>query len=70
MEIMTEPIYLRYGGAAKSTSEMNQEELEEMAEEILKRAKEKAFSRGRPIIYGKEGKVYREWQNGRVEVVK
>ena len=70
MKPLTEPNYLRYGGAAKPTSEMSKEELEEMAEFILRRVKEKAFYYGRPIIYSEEGKVYREWQDGRIEIIR
>ena len=70
MEKLSEPIYLRYGGSLKPTSEMNKEEMNAMSEAILKRAKEKAFSRGRPIIYSKMGIIYRQWQDGNVEIIK
>ena len=43
------PFYLRYAGAKKSTFEMNDEELEEAAQSILRRARETAFSKGLPI---------------------
>jgi hypothetical protein len=33
------PLYLRYGGAKKSTFEMSQEELEQAAQSILRRGK-------------------------------
>ncbi len=45
---------------------MTKEELEEAANNILRRAKEKAFWRGRPIIYGKYGRVFEEWPDGRI----
>lgn len=70
MEKQTEPIFLRYGGAEKLTTEMNKDELDQVAASILKRAKEKAFSKGRPIIYGEGGKVYAEWPDGRIEEIK
>jgi hypothetical protein len=69
MEHGTEPIYLRYGGAKKSSFEMTKEELEQAAESILARAKEKAFSKGLPIIFGKDGKVFAEYPDGHIEEV-
>jgi len=66
MQTQGTPIFLRYGGAEKSVFEMTKEELVQAAESILRRAKEKAFSKGRPIIFGKEGKVYEEWPDGRI----
>ncbi|HEY4109168.1 hypothetical protein [Puia sp.] len=59
-------IFLRYGGAEKSVFEMSKDEIELAAASILRRAKEKAFSKGRPIIFGKDGKVYEEWPDGRI----
>lgn len=58
--------FLRYGGAEKCGSEMTMEELETAANNIVRRAKEKAFWRGRPIIYGEEGRVFEEWPDGRI----
>ncbi|SEO50027.1 hypothetical protein [Niastella yeongjuensis] len=55
MEQQREPIFLRYGGAEKLTSEMTKDELDQFSASILKRAKEKAFSKGRPIIFGEGG---------------
>jgi hypothetical protein len=66
----TTPLYLRYGGAKKSTFDMSFEELEQAAQSILRRAKEKAFSKGQPIYYSKDGKVMAEYADGRIEVVK
>jgi hypothetical protein len=60
------PILLRYGGARRSTFEMNETELKEAAESILKRAKEKAFSKGLPIYYGTDEKVFAEYPDGRI----
>lgn len=65
METYT-PIFLRYGLAEKDTTEMTKEELEQMAASILRRAKEKAFYKGRPIIFGKDDKVFEEWPDGRI----
>jgi hypothetical protein len=70
MEQTTGPIYLRFGGASKSSFEMSDEELEQAAASILRRAKEKAFSRGLPIYYGKDGKVYAEYSDGHIEEMK
>ena len=66
----SEPLFLRYGGAKKSSFEMSQEELEQAAISILRRAKEKAFSKGLPIYFSKEGKVFAEYPDGRIEEVK
>jgi hypothetical protein len=70
MEHQNVPIFLRYGGAEKHTSEMTKEELDQVSASILKRAKEKAFSKGRPIIFGEGGKVFAEWPDGRIEEIK
>ena len=64
------PIFLRYGGAEKDTSEMTREELEQAASSILRRAKEKAFIKGRPIVFSEKGKIYEEWPDGRIIEVK
>ena len=64
------PIFLRYGGARKSTFEMTAEEFEEAANSILRRAKEKAFSKGLPIYFGKDGRVMAEYPDGHIEIVK
>ena len=63
-------ILLRYGAAKKSSFEMNKEELEQAAVSIVRRAKEKAFSKGLPIYYGKYGKIYAEYPDGHIEEVK
>ena len=70
MEQKPLPILLRYGGAKKSSFEMSHEELKQAAESIVRRAKEKAFSRGLPIYYGKGRKVFAEYADGRIEEVK
>lgn len=65
----TGPMFLRYGGAKKSSFEMSPEEFKDVAASILRRAKEKAFSRGLPIYYGRDGKVWAEYADGRIEEV-
>lgn len=69
MESQIVPILLRYGGAKKSSFEMNEEELEQAAASILRRAKEKAFSKGLPIYFSRDGKVYAEYSDGTIEEV-
>jgi hypothetical protein len=64
------PNYLRYGGAKKSTFEMTNEELVQAAGNILRRAKEKAFSKGLPIYYTRDGILMAEYPDGHVESVK
>ena len=66
MEIRTTPIYLRYGGAEKDSSEMSKEELSRASLSILRRAREKAFYKGRPIVFAEGGKVFEEWPEGRI----
>ncbi len=66
MQTQNTPIFLRYGGAEKDSSEMSQEELQKASLSILRRAKEKAFFKGRPIIFSEGGKVYEEWPDGRI----
>jgi len=70
MEHQGEPIFLRYGGAKKSSFEMTEEELEQAAISIFSRAREKAFSKDLPIYFSKEGKVFAEYPDGRIEEVK
>lgn len=64
------PILLRYGGAKKPSVEMNAEELKEAAFSIVRRAKEKAFSKGLPIFYVEKGVLTAEYPDGRKEKVK
>ena len=66
MDIQVLPIFLRYGGAKKTVFEMSAEEVNAAATSILRRAKEKAFSKGRPILFAREGKVYEEWPDGNI----
>ena len=58
---------LRYGGAKKSSFEMNKEELEQVAISIVGRAKETAFSKGLPIYFSKGNKVFAEYPDGHIE---
>jgi len=61
---------LRYGGAKKSAFEMNDEELEQAAKSILRRARESAFSKGLPIYFSIDGRVMAEYPDGHIEVIK
>jgi hypothetical protein len=70
IEDKTTPILLRYSGAKKSSFEMTHLELIQAAESILRRAKEKAFSKGLPIYFGEGNKVLAEYPDGRIEEVK
>lgn len=69
-DIHDTPKFLRYGGAAKSTFDMSPEELEKAAQSILRRAKEKAFSKGFPILFLKDGIIMAEYPDGRIEPAK
>lgn len=53
-----------YGGAKVPFHLQNEVEQKEADLKTLERAKEKAFSRGLPIIWGKNGKVVAEYANG------
>jgi hypothetical protein len=63
------PLYLRFGGADKSLSDMNEKDIEKAAQSILRRAKEKAFFKGRPIVFSEQGKIFEEWADGHVDEV-
>jgi hypothetical protein len=56
---------LLYGIAEKSCFEMNESEWKIAASKALERAKEVAFTRGLPIIYGENGYVIAEYSDGR-----
>lgn len=70
MDKRISPILLRFGGAKKSSFEMNKEELKAAADSILNRAKEKAFYKGLPIYFADKGRLMAEYADGRVEIVK
>ena len=63
--IKTEPILLQYGIAEKSYFDMTDEERIRAAAVAFERAKEAAFTRGLPIIYGENGYVISEYADGR-----
>jgi len=63
------PALLTYGGAEKSSFDMTLEEFNIAAKSILRRAKEKAFYKGLPVYYGKNGKVIAEYADGHTEIV-
>ena len=65
-----EPVYLNYGGAEKSCFEMTAEEFKLASESIVKRAKEKAFSKGLPIYFSENGITMAEYADGRIEIAK
>lgn len=60
------PVLLNYGGATKPLNEMNEEELQAARDSIVRRAKEKAFSKGLPIYYALESKLVAEYADGRI----
>jgi hypothetical protein len=63
------PVLLTYGGAEKSSFDMTAEEFKIASVSILNRAKEKAFSKGLPIYYGRNGDVIAEYADGHTEIV-
>lgn len=56
---------LLYGIAEKSYFDMTDKEREEASDKGFERAKEVAFTRGLPIIYGENGFVIAEYADGR-----
>lgn len=56
---------LLYGIAEKSVFEMTDAERKQAAAKAFERAKEAAFTRGLPIIYGHNGLVIAEYSDGR-----
>ena len=58
-------ILLLYGLAKKSYFDMTDEERLMASKSASERAKEAAFSRGLPIIYGQHGLVIAEYVNGK-----
>ncbi len=69
MRITVKPILIRYGGAAKSSFNMNAIELDLAASSILRRAREKAFYKGLPIYYVDKGKLVAEYADGHTKVI-
>lgn len=65
----TTPVLLNYGGAPRFIAEMNEQELQHAREATLRRAKEKAFSKGLPIYYLLEGEAVAEYADGRIIAV-
>jgi hypothetical protein len=63
------PVFLNYGGAKKFIADMTSEELETARKSILRRAREKAFSKGLPIYYSRKGKLLAEHPDGKVVIV-
>ena len=69
MPMTIKPILIRYGGAAKSSFNMDARELNQVALSILNRAREKAFYKGLPIYYVDKGKLVAEYADGHTKVV-
>ncbi len=67
--MQSDTIKLLYGGAKTSYHEMNEAEKKQAADEVLQRAREKAFSRGLPIYYTQNKRVIAEFADGRKYVV-
>ncbi len=65
MQTTLPPFTLLYGMAEKSCFDMTQDEWKQAAIKALERAKEAAFTRGLPIIYGENGHVIAEYADGR-----
>lgn len=64
MNTETTEIPILYGGAKVPFQLQNEEEKKQANLRTMERAKEKAFSRGLPIIWGKNGLVVAEYANG------
>lgn len=64
------PVLLNYGGAKKFIAEMDATELETARKSIIRRAREKAFSKGLPVYYRKNGSLVAEFPDGRIVPVK
>jgi hypothetical protein len=58
-------VTLLYGIAQKSYFDMSEAERKKAAAMAFERAKEAAFTRGLPIIYGEDGCVIAEYSDGR-----
>ena len=61
------PVLLNYGGAQKFIADMDADELETARQSIMRRAREKAFSKGLPIYYRLNGSLVAEFPDGRIE---
>ena len=59
-----ESILLLYGMSDKPYGDMTAEEKEQVSAAAFERAKEAAFTRGLPIIYGLNGLVIAEYASG------
>lgn len=60
------PVLLNYGGAPKFIADMDADELETARQSIMRRAREKAFSKGLPIYYRLSGSLVAEFPDGRI----
>lgn len=59
-----------YGGAAKSVLDMTPEELDQASDEIMRKVREQAFSRGLPVVLEQDGQVVFEYADGRQTLVR
>ena len=60
------PVLLNYGGAKKFIADMNEEELEAARVSIMRRVREKAFSKGLAIYYHINGISIAEFPDGSI----
>ena len=58
-----------YGGAAKSIETMTVEQFDVAAEQVYVKVREAAFSRGLPVIIEENGRAFREYADGHLELI-
>lgn len=58
-----------YGGAAKSIETMTAEQFDVAAEQVYVKVREAAFSRGLPVIIEENGRAFREYADGHLELI-
>ncbi len=58
-----------YGGAAKSIETMTAEQFDVAAEQVYVKVREAAFSRGLPMIIEENGRAFREYADGHLELI-
>ncbi len=63
------PVFETYGGSDKVSFDMNAREFATAAQNIVNRAREKAFSKGLPIYYKRNNNIIAEFADGRTETV-
>ncbi len=65
-QVVIEPLF---GGAAKAPHELSLAEWSAVSERVMAKVRERAFSRGLPVIGEAEGVTVRRWADGRVEPI-